>query len=136
LLSTSNLRRHSSCIQIVPTQIYLSISKENYSERKDVLAVGDGGEKPIEVLLVDALGEESDKSEEVSRVWAEATQCLGGKGEFDGCGEACYDLSEEPASDVRPTPSPVGRDPMRCKMQWWRVVLWRERESPGAREGR
>jgi hypothetical protein len=35
---------------------------------EDVLSVGDGGEKPVEVFLVYALWEESDNSEEVARI--------------------------------------------------------------------
>jgi hypothetical protein len=38
---------------------------------EDLLSVGDGGEKPVEVFLVDALWEESDNPEEVARVGSE-----------------------------------------------------------------
>jgi hypothetical protein len=60
-------------------------------ERKDAECVegsqpgGGGGKKPVEVFLVDALGEEGDDPEEVTRIGVEATECWGGKGKFNSC---------------------------------------------------
>ena len=39
---------------------------ENTKFVENILSVGGGGEEPIEVLLIDPLGEESDNSEEVA----------------------------------------------------------------------
>jgi hypothetical protein len=44
---------------------------------EDVLSVGDGGEKPVEVFLVDSLGEESSNFEEVACIGAKAAECRG-----------------------------------------------------------
>jgi hypothetical protein len=55
---------------------------------EEVLSVGNGGKKPVKVLLVEALGEESNDSEDVAGVGAEASECGGSKREFDGCGQA------------------------------------------------
>ena len=44
---------------------------------EDVLSVRDGGEEPIEVVLVDAVGEERDHSEEVTGIRAEFAECGG-----------------------------------------------------------
>jgi hypothetical protein len=44
---------------------------------KGGLYVGDVWKKPVEVILVDALGEESDDSKEVARTRAKAAECWG-----------------------------------------------------------
>ena len=61
--------------------------RKNTEFVKNVLPVGDGGEKPVEVFLLNALGEESDDSKEVTCVGAEALECRGSEREFDGCGQ-------------------------------------------------
>ena len=62
---------------------------------KGVLSVGNGGEKPVEILLVDALGEKSNDSEEVSCIGTEAEECWGIKREFDGRGQALVEVGLE-----------------------------------------
>ena len=48
------------------------------------LPVGDGGKQPVEVVLVDALREEGDNSEEVTGVGAEVAERRRSEREFDG----------------------------------------------------
>ena len=55
---------------------------------EDVPSVGDPGKKPVEGFLVDALGKESDHSEEVAGGGAEGEECRGSEREFDGRSEA------------------------------------------------
>ena len=58
--------------------------RKNTEPVEGVLSVGYGGKKPVEVFLVDALGEEGDHSKEVTRNRVEATECRGGQREFQG----------------------------------------------------
>jgi hypothetical protein len=46
---------------------------------KNVPSVGDAGEKPVEVILVNALREESNDSEEVTGIRAEFFERWGGE---------------------------------------------------------
>jgi hypothetical protein len=46
---------------------------------KDVLLLGDCGKKPVEVLLVDALGKESDNFKEVAYIGSKCEECRGSK---------------------------------------------------------
>ena len=52
---------------------------------EDFLLVGDSGEQPVEVLFVDALGEESDNFEEVTSIGAEFAERWRSEGELYGC---------------------------------------------------
>ena len=52
---------------------------------EDVLYVGDGGKKTLEVSLVDALREKGNNSEEVTGARAKFAECGGSEREFDGC---------------------------------------------------
>jgi hypothetical protein len=62
--------------------------RKNAESVEGVLSVGDGGEKPVEVIFVDTLREESNNFEEVTCIGAETMERWGGEGEFDGGGEA------------------------------------------------
>ena len=62
--------------------------RKNIELAKHVLSVGDGGEKPVKVFLVDSLREESDYFEEVTRLRAEAVERWGSKREFHDCCKA------------------------------------------------
>ena len=69
--------------------------RKNKEFVKNVLSVGDGGKKPVDVILVDALGEKCDDSEEVTRVGAEAAKYGGSKRELDGRGKALIVICPE-----------------------------------------
>ena len=59
----------------------------------------DRGEEPANVFFLYAVQEESDDSEEVTRIGAEAMKCRGSKREFNGCGQALVEVRlKSPAS--------------------------------------
>ena len=67
----SDWRQHSN-------EVVASVRQRKNGELvKDVLSPGDGGEKPVEVVLVDALREKGDHSEKVPGVGAEFAECGG-----------------------------------------------------------
>ena len=51
------------------------------------LSIGGGRKQPVEVVLVDALREESDDFEELAGVRAEPAECRGSEREFYGCSQ-------------------------------------------------
>ena len=55
---------------------------------KDVGSVGDGRKKPVNIVLVDTLREESNDFKKRSGIGAEFLEHGGGEGEFDRGGEA------------------------------------------------
>ena len=54
----------------------------------DVLSIGNGGEQPVEVVLVNALGEKRDDFKEVTGMRAEFEECGGSERELDRCRQA------------------------------------------------
>ena len=55
---------------------------------EDGSSVGDGGEQPIDVVLIDALREESDDTEEVTGAGTKFAECRRSKRKFDRCCQA------------------------------------------------
>ena len=62
--------------------------RKNAEFVESVPSVGDAGEQPLEIVLVDALREEGDDSEEVAGVGAEFLKRRRGKRQLDRGGEA------------------------------------------------
>ena len=52
---------------------------ENTKFVEDICSVGDGGKQPVNVVLVDALGEESDNRKEVASIGAKLLEHGGGE---------------------------------------------------------
>ena len=58
--------------------------RKNTKVVKDVCSVGDCGKQPVKVILVDALREECDNSENFTGDGTEVAECWGGEREFYG----------------------------------------------------
>ena len=85
------------------------VREKNAELVKEASPVGDGGEQPAEVSLINALWNECDDFEKCSGVGTKLLRHWGSQGEFDRGGEA---LVVHRLQHARPLPLPLSCQPV------------------------